>query len=520
MKNLFDKRNYKQSYKIALFTILFFISISIINMILMIADHSRYAELINISGKQRMLSQRIALLSTNYDLNNANYFNAAIEEIKINHQFLIKKNLSEKLKMYYYDEPYNLDKLLNNFLNISKGYVALENKKDLENLLFMQNKILKVFDSVVLELEKESKKFSDLMIIIEILIIVLIALLLYLESLYIFSPMLLKIEKEKYKEKISKNKLEKLVHQKTKSLEESFEIINHYVFTSKTDLNGVITYVSDAFCELTGYSKKELIGSSHSIIKHPDNPSSAFKKLWTTLNSGEIYQGEVKNRKKNGDDFWLYSFIRPELNDKLEIIGFIAYRKNITHEKSLEELNIRLERMVEKKTKELKYSNEKLLKLSQIDTLTGIYNRKKLQEALSLEIKKAYRYEQIFSIILIDIDHFKKVNDTYGHLAGDNVIKGVCNIISENIRDIDLFARWGGEEFVILLSNQDKNQAKLLAEKIRNIIANTKIDNLEITCSLGISQYELNDTDEIIFKKADDALYKAKESGRNCTVIS
>jgi len=161
-----------------------------------------------------------------------------------------------------------------------------------------------------------------------------------------------------------------------------------------------------------------------------------------------------------------------------------------------------------------------LLKLSQVDTLTGIYNRKKLQDDLTLEIKKAYRYEQIFSIILIDIDHFKKVNDTYGHLAGDNVIKGVCNIISENIRDIDLFARWGGEEFVILLSNQDKNQAKLLAEKIRNIIANTKIDNLEITCSLGISQYELNDTDEIIFKKADDALYIAKESGRNCTVIS
>jgi len=520
MKHIIDKKNYSQSYKIALFLILFFISMAIINMIILISDHSKYAELINKSGKQRMLSQRIALLTTHHNETSINNLKLAINEIKKNHNFLSKRTLSSELEKIYFKDPNNLDKFLNIFLDVSNKYILNNNVADLNQLMNLQDKLLVLFDDVVLELEKESKKFSDFMIIVEILIIVLISILLYLESLYIFKPILNKINKEKNKEKISKTKLEKLVDLKTNRLSESLEIINHYVFTSKTDLNGVITYVSDAFCELSGYTKYELLGSTHRIIKHPDNPSSAFKKLWETLISGKSYEGEVKNRKKNGDEFWLNTLIRPEFNDKSEIIGYIAYRKNITHEKMLEELNHKLERMVENKTKELQYSNDRLLRQSETDALTGIYNRKKLQDTLILEIKKAYRYDQDFSIILIDIDHFKNVNDTYGHLTGDNVIKAVCNLISNNIRDIDLFARWGGEEFVILVNNQDKQQTKLMAEKIREKISQTKLDNLDVTCSFGIAQYEKNDTDEIIFKKADDALYVAKESGRNCVIVS
>ena len=467
-----------------------------------------------------MLSQRITLLSTQYSESKTNDIKLAMEEIKRNHFSLTTNELSDELYNIYYSDPYNLDKLLNEFLLTTQKYITNKNEKDLTTLMNMQDKLLIAFNNVVLQIEKESQDFSNLMIIIDIFVIILIAILLYLESVYIFKPMLSKIEKDKLVEKLTKKKLEKLVHEKTKSLEESLEIINHYVFTSKTDLNGSITYVSDAFCELTGYTKEELIGQTHSLIKHPDNPSSAFKKLWETLSSGNSYQGEVKNRKKNGEDFWVNSLLRPELNDKSEIIGYTAYRKNITHEKTLEELNVKLEKMVARKTKELQLSNEKLLMLSETDALTGIFNRKKLQDSLSLEIKKASKFKQVFSLILIDIDHFKNVNDTYGHLTGDNVIKGICNLISQNIRDIDLFARWGGEEFVILVANQDKNQSKQFAEKIRKEISSSKIDNLNITCSLGVAQYEINDTDEKIFKKADSALYEAKESGRNKVVVA
>jgi len=519
MIKLINRNNYKESHTFSLFTILFLISITIYNMIAMISDHSSYAKLLNVSGKQRMLSQRITLLATQYQKNEQSEIVNLLKEFKDNHDFLTDRKLSDKLENVYFDNPHNLDKVLINFIELNKRYIKDYKSSDLSQIIKIQDEILHSLDTVVHLIEDESKEFSDFMIIVEILIIFFIALLLYMESKYIFKPMLRRIEKEREKESINKKKLEVLVHKKTKSLEESLEIINHYVFSSKTDLTGTITYVSDAFCELSGYSKEELIGKTHSVIKHPDNPSSAFKKLWDVLTSGETYRGEVKNMKKNGDDFWLNSLIRPEYNDKSEMIGYIAYRKNITHEKTLENMNMQLEKMVEKKTKELKYTNERLLKLSQTDTLTGIYNRKKLQESLALEIKKSYRYDQVFSIILVDIDHFKNVNDTYGHLTGDNVIKGICDLISNNIRDIDLFARWGGEEFVIMITNQNKNEAKQLAEKIRVQINTTKIDNLDITCSFGISQYEQGDNDKMIFKKADEALYQAKETGRNKVII-
>jgi len=519
MIKLINRNNYKESHTFSLFAILFLITIAIYNMITMISDHSSYAKLLNMSGKQRMLSQRVSLLATQYKKEESIEIQKILIELKSNHEFLINRKLSKELENIYYQKTHNLNKTLKQFIELNYKYLENKNISDLKKIISVQNKILHSLDTVVYTIENESKEFSDFMIKVEVLIILFIALLLYIESNYIFKPMLKKIEKERQKEKITKEKLEELVSNKTKSLEESLEIINHYVFSSKTDLNGVITYVSDAFCELSGYSKEELIGKTHNVIKHPDNPSSAFSLLWKTLTSGKTYKGEVKNRKKNGEDFWLNSLIHPEFNEKSEIIGYIAYRKNITHEKTLENLNIKLENMVEEKTKELKKSNARLLKLSQTDALTGIYNRKKLQESLSLEIKKAYRYNQVFSIILIDIDHFKKVNDIYGHLTGDNVIKGICNLISQNIRDIDLFARWGGEEFVILINNQNKHQAKQMAEKVRLEISRTKIDNLDITCSFGISQYEKGFDEKLIFQKADDALYKAKEEGRNKVII-
>lgn len=519
MIQLINKSNYKKSYIIALFAILFFITISIINMILMISHHSQYAELINKSGKQRMLSQRIVFLSTQYTKNNPNDIEQYINEFKENHKFLTSRELSYELKEIYYNYPHKLDDLFNNFINTNIKYIQTQDKNELNKIIHIQNDILESLDKVVLEIEKESRKFSQLMVMIEILIFLFIAILLFLISRYIFKPMLKKIEKERKADKISKKNLEKIVNQKTKKLKESLDIINHYVFSSKTDKDGIITYVSDAFCELTGYSKEELIGRTHRIIKHPDTPSHEFKTLWETITSGKTYQGEVRNMKKNGEEFWLGSHIRPDFDENNEIIGYIAYRKDITHEKMLEVMNEKLEKMVESKTKELQESNEELLRTSQTDALTGIYNRKKLKDTLSLKIKKASRYDDQFSIILIDIDHFKNVNDTYGHLVGDKVIIGICNLISTNIREIDLFARWGGEEFVILVNNQNINQAELIALKLKEKICESKIEKLNITCSFGVAQYTKNDTSESIFKKADKALYKAKESGRNCVIL-
>lgn len=515
MINFINNNNYKTIYSIALFAILIMVSISILNMVYMISFHSQYAELINKSGKQRMLSQRITLFIIHNEKNQFNRLKNELTEFEKNHNFLKNKNISEEISKIYTSTPHNLNQNLETFLKLVKNNIENRKQEEIDTIFKLQDKILISLDEIVKLTEKKSKEFSNFMVIIEIIIFILIALLLLWESKFIFRPVLQKMEDERNRDKRFQEKLKIEVDKKTEKLEHSLEIINHYVFTSKTDKNGIITYVSNAFCELSGYSKDELIGKTHRIIKHPDNPSEAFSMLWKTITKGETYKGEVKNKRKNGEDFWLSSLITPEFDKNGDIIGYIAYRKDITHEKSLEKINEKLELMVEDKTKELQQYNEELKRLSETDSLTGIFNRKKLKDSLNVEINKANRYNEVFSLILLDIDFFKKVNDNHGHLTGDNVLIEVCKIISKNIRDIDLFARWGGEEFVILVYKQDINQAEFIAEKLRTQIEKANIENLKITCSFGVTQYERTNTSEILFKKADDALYEAKETGRN-----
>jgi len=162
----------------------------------MISDHSNYAQLINKSGKQRMLSQRIVLLAVQYKSSNKDDIVASIAEIKKNHKFLINRKLSKNLQSIYYKSPENLDKLLTDFIHLTESYILYEDEKNLIKLIAMQDSILKLFDKVVIEIEEESKEFSENMIIIELIVILLIAILLYLESIYIFNPMLKKIEKK------------------------------------------------------------------------------------------------------------------------------------------------------------------------------------------------------------------------------------------------------------------------------------------------------------------------------------
>jgi diguanylate cyclase (GGDEF)-like protein len=154
------------------------------------------------------------------------------------------------------------------------------------------------------------------------------------------------------------------------------------------------------------------------------------------------------------------------------------------------------------------------------DALTGIYNRSYYFEKIANEIAQAKRYDTTFCIILFDIDHFKKFNDTYGHLKGDEVLIKLCKTINSTVRSADTFARWGGEEFIILLEKTNIDKAELIAEHFRKSIENIKIKDLpQITSSFGVTQFFKNDNDNSILKRADDALYEAKEAGRNKVVV-
>lgn len=316
-----------------------------------------------------------------------------------------------------------------------------------------------------------------------------------------------KIDKNKLSFKefiILANSLNKTLENKNmveKKLQDYINIVNQNVIISSTNIQGVITEVSEAFCEISGYKKDELIGKSHNIVRHPNTPTSFYKEMWNTLLSKKEWRGEIKNLAKNGDIYWIYAIITPILKNS-EIIGFTSIKSNITNKKHIEELSI-------------------------TDDLTKIYNRRFFNIKIEEEINRAKRDKKELCLIILDIDFFKQYNDTYGHPQGDIVIKSVANVLKNRTNRADDFAfRVGGEEFVII-THIEKDKVFDYALSIKDDIENLKIEHRGnkaskyVTISLGVvckNAIEINSSKEI-YKKADDNLYEAKRSGRNCVVI-
>ncbi len=165
---------------------------------------------------------------------------------------------------------------------------------------------------------------------------------------------------------------------------------------------------------------------------------------------------------------------------------------------------------------ERREAEEKIRVLATTDGLTGIANRRELTRILDHEINRARRYGTPLSLIMYDLDHFKKVNDTFGHGVGDDVLKDVVRLVTANIRNIDVAARWGGEEFMVLLPQSDLAAAAKVAEKVRRTIEDFRFDRVgTVTASFGVSELEPDDDADSLLNRVDKALYRAKDRGRN-----
>lgn len=189
----------------------------------------------------------------------------------------------------------------------------------------------------------------------------------------------------------------------------------------------------------------------------------------------------------------------------------------------LKNTNTSLEEQIHERTEQLMLLNQRLeekIEEAQFhachDGLTELFNRRSFEEKLSQEIKRSRRYSQPMCLILIDIDDFKIINDAYGHKVGDQVLCALAAFISQHVREFDVVARWGGEEFAIILSNTDQTQGVQRAENLRQEIeAYTFTHNITVTCSFGVTSYKESDTEQSIFARVDKALYQAKNNQRN-----
>lgn len=228
----------------------------------------------------------------------------------------------------------------------------------------------------------------------------------------------------------------------------------------------------------------------------------------------EVSRGNYKSKIQNSSKLEL-SYLIDEFNHMIEQINIRDKKLKISRKK-LEDYSLLLEKKVKERTKELHLSNEKFKKIAITDGLTKVYNRKYILEKLGAEIEKAIRVHEKPSVVMLDVDDFKKINDEYGHQTGDEVLKKISEFIKNDLRDIDLFGRYGGEEFIIILPETNIEKSFYIAERIRRNVENIRYNNEKIktTISLGVVEVADENQDEII-RKVDKLLYKAKAKGKN-----
>ena len=275
-----------------------------------------------------------------------------------------------------------------------------------------------------------------------------------------------------------------------------------------TDTKGNLTYVNPKFCEVSGYSREEVIGHNPRFLKSGETPLSTYEGLWGALISGNEYKCELLNKKKNGDFYWESASFSPIKSPSGNITHFLAVKEDITEKKRLE---------------------GRLTELSFTDELTGIANRRSYEKAIESEWNRARRKQMPLACIMVDIDYFKSFNDNFGHIAGDDCLRKVAQAIkSVIVRAGDLVARYGGEEFILILPDSDKESARKLAEVLRKKVESLKIENPSsdisdyITISLGVASLVPGETGmgSVLVSATDSELYLAKKEGRNRVKVS
>ncbi|WP_071189260.1 EAL domain-containing protein [Trichormus sp. NMC-1] len=300
---------------------------------------------------------------------------------------------------------------------------------------------------------------------------------------------------------------EERLHRTLKELSNFKYALDQSAIVAITDANGVITYANDRFCEISQYDREELVGQTHRVINSGYHSQKFFAQMWQTISQGYIWRGEIRNRSKDGSFYWVNSTIVPFLDTLGKPFQYLAIRTDITN--LYNELRLR------------KLAEEQLIHNAFHDPLTGLPNRTLLEKRLGLAINRAKRVETYhYAVLFLDLDRFKVINDSLGHLAGDQLLQSIAQMLKTHLRDIDLVARLGGDEFVILLEDIVSIEATIkITERILTDCQTSLMLNgneMFISTSIGIvfatqNYHQAAD----LLRDADIAMYRAKAQGRN-----
>jgi diguanylate cyclase (GGDEF)-like protein/PAS domain S-box-containing protein len=315
-----------------------------------------------------------------------------------------------------------------------------------------------------------------------------------LEKVALYSGQLLSSNKELAKEISARRQAQDQLRKLSRVIEQSS---NGVIIV---DTNHQIEYVNPAFTTMTGYSFEEVVGQSVEDSKQAIGLTEVDPSVWDKLAAGELLEHEVHYKKKTGEAYW----------ERLVLASIRSSEGGISHFAIIKE-DITLKKMAADELREIAIS----------DPLTGLYNRRHFFSEAERAFQHVLRYKEPLTVLMIDVDHFKNINDTHGHQVGDEVLKALGMRLRHSVRAADTIGRYGGEEFAIVMPVTQVSAAQLMAERLCKRLAEEPVQTLHgplnLTVSIGVAAYALENDRSLsdVLAKADQALYAAKAAGRN-----
>jgi two-component system cell cycle response regulator len=293
----------------------------------------------------------------------------------------------------------------------------------------------------------------------------------------------------------------RLVEYANRRFSELFENVPIACFT--VDIEGSIREWNLAAQQLYGYTKEEVLHQPFYTRVFRGASASKMHEILQRVIQGSVMAGiESEDYDSEGNLHYVLRSVFPIRNPNREVVGAIVSVVDVTYRVEYEN--------------QLKALNQKLQSLAVTDGLTGLHNHRAFQDYLEEQFQTAMRNKQPLALILMDVDHFKQYNDTYGHQAGDEVLRQVARILSAHVREGDFVARYGGEEFVIVLPRTDSESAVAVAERLRRAVESAEWQLRPVTGSFGVACIRPDmETRQELIEAADQALYQAKKNGRN-----